>query len=425
VIPTYFAERRETAHVLHRRGSGPKVQIGRYQGVGRTTYTERGSWHDYDPETVLPGFPARETESVQELLRPWPEVAETETALTKLADRLLAEASGTEWPWLVVSLRGYEQDVLAGSADEALRPDRRSFFTVNIEAGQGATADGRLELQARRDSAVQDLTDLPRLAFELLGRLGSDLAEAAELPEQALPDGVRPVVLGVGTGAMFFHELCGHPLEADVVASGTSLLASLRGTRIGQDWLTVLDDPVSPEAVFGYRVDDEGTTAEPVPLIREGTVGDLLHSRATARASGAKPNGHGRRMSYLYPAIPRQAHTRVLPGPHEQAEVLGDGEAVLVERFRVRYVYVNGGGFGFTAPTALLLKAGKPVARLRDVEMTGDIVATLGNVVAVGTRPVAWIGGGGCGKLNQGPLTTGFEQPLVRVEGLRSRSGGS
>ncbi|MFD7659307.1 TldD/PmbA family protein [Actinosynnema sp. NPDC059797] len=422
MINTYFAERREAVHVLHQHG-GTEARAERYQGIGRTEYSGNGSRHHYD--TVAPDdvrIDAATRSALDELLMPWPTAVSAETALTELAAGLAGAAGLAKGVELVVSLRSYEQDVLAGPA-EALLADTRRFYTVNLEARDGRRADGRPDVHARRDSAVADLDDLPALAGELLRQLRTDLDVARDLPERSLPLAQRPVVLGPGTGGMFFHELCGHPLEADVIASGTSQLAALRGQRVGPEWLTVLDDPCSEEAVFGYRVDDEGTPAEAVALIRDGVVADPLHSRATAAAMGERPNGHGRRMSYLYPALPRQCHTRVLPGRHTDDEVLGTaGEAVLVHRFRVRYVFVDGGGFSFFAPSALLLEDGKPVARLRDVEITGDIVSTLGNIRAIGDRGVAWIGGGGCGKLNQGPLITGFEQPHVLVDGLSSAS---
>lgn len=422
---TYFAERREAVHVLHRGGSSPEVKLDRYRGIGRTEYTTAGSCHDYDPATArsdLRLLPSEARQRLDDLLAPWPVAPAAETTLTDLAADLVREAGGADWSRFVVSLRAYDQDILAGPVAE-MRSDIRRFYTVNLEVGTGRRSDGRPEVQARRDSAVSDVAELPGLAAELLGLLRTDLADTSDLPERSLPPAERPVVLAAGPGAMFFHELCGHPLEADVVASGTSHLGTMRGERVAPEWLTVLDDPCSPEASFGYRVDDEGTPAEPVALIRAGVVGDLLHSRASAAAFSERPNGHGRRMSYLYPALPRQAHTRVLPGPHTAAEVLGEsGEAVLVHRFRVRYVYVDGGAFGFFAPSALLLDAGKPVARLRDVELTGDTVSALNGVRAVDTKGVAWVGGGGCGKLNQGPLITGFEQPAVRIEGMRTGS---
>lgn len=418
-----FAERRQTVHVLSRTGTDATVEVGRYQGMGWTTYHDGGSRHEYvsgvDPADRRLAAPGREL--LAPLAEPW-RADPAEPELTGLAQALRRHAEGAGWSRFTVSLRSYSQQVVAG-APAALRRDDRRFCTVSLEASAGDR--GRDGVDVRLDSGVRELADLPALAHAFARRLPGELADAARMPYRPLPAGVRPVVLAEGPAAMFFHEICGHPMEADVVASGASYLGRRRGRRVAPEWFTLVDDPLSGQAVFGYRVDDEGEAAQAVALVAEGIVRDVLHCRTTAAAAGCRSNGHGRRMSYLYPAIPRQAHTRVLPGPHSPPEVTaGPGEAVLVPRFRVRHVHMDSGEFSFLAPRAVLLVGGEPVARLRDLRLWGTGEAALAGVQAVGTETAAWIGGGGCGKLDQGPLVVGFEQPLVRIHGLHTATAG-
>ncbi|GIF05434.1 TldD/PmbA family protein [Actinoplanes siamensis] len=418
----YFAERREAVHVL-RRGDRTTAEVGRYLGMGRSTHHGGDARYEYDRGVRADAaeLSASDREHLAALRGPWPAEVAARDVLSALAADLADRARPMGWSLLTVSLRVYDQRIVAG-VPGGLRPDRRRFCTANLEAT--VAADGR-PLRVRRDSAIADPAGLPALAGGLFDRLPGDLAEAAALPERTLPDGVRPVVFDPGACAIVFHELCGHPLEADVVASRQSYLAPLLGKPVAPGWLTVLDDPLSANASFGYRVDDEGVEASPVPLIRDGAVGEIMHSRSTAAVAGTVANGHGRRMSYLYPAIPRQAHTRVLPGPNTSGEVAGaPGEAVRVGRLRVRYVHLTTGEFGLHAPQALLLRDGVPVARLGEVHLFGRGLDALREVEAVAADPAAWIGGGGCGKLNQGPLIVGFEQPAVRIGGLRTVSAG-
>ncbi|HZM76525.1 MAG TPA: TldD/PmbA family protein [Candidatus Limnocylindrales bacterium] len=415
----YFAERRESVHVL-RRSAQVTAEVGRYLGMGRSVHGD-GTRYQYAAGVVDAGGVLSKEDAglVAGLDGPWPIGVDARDALADLAADIVtrAEALGLRQP--VASLRSYDQQIAAGQPG-SMRGDRRHFCTVNLEAGDGD------RIRVRRDSATAGLTGLSTLATQLLELLPQDLQRARKLPETTLAPAMRPVVLEPGACAVVFHELCGHPLEADVVASGQSYLDRLRGSRIAPDWLTVLDDPAAGTS-FGYRIDDEGVPAEPVPLIQHGVVGDLMHSRDTAAAAAGTPNGHGRRMGYLYPAIPRQAHTRVLPGPTPPDQVTAAaGETVSVSRLRVRYVHLRTGEFSFHAPQALLLDRGVPVARLRDVHLFGDGRSALGTIEAVGTEPAAWIGGGGCGKLNQGPLIVGFEQPAIRIGALRTVSlGGS
>lgn len=419
-----FAERRETLHLLD-SGAGPKVERGRYRGLGAGTEAPgRETWR-YRALPLPPGqqraagFGAADDPAIAALGAPWPAEYAGEEALRALAAAVRAAAADRPWRGVVISLRQFDQQVLAGPPDR-LRADRRRFGTVNLRV----VADGpRGPRTLRRDAATADPTALEGLTRQMVDQLDAALEGHAVLPELSLPPARRPVLLAPGSCALFFHELCGHPLEGDVAESGTSYLARHRDSDAGPSWLTVLDDPTAPAAPFGYRHDDEGTRAHAVPLIDGGVVRGLVHSRSSARAAGEPANGHGRRMSYLYPAVPRQAHTRVLPGPSTADEVAGGpGETVRIERMRVRHVHQASGAFSFLGLEGTLLHGGEPVGRLTDVLVEGDGLAALRDTVAVGADSLAWVGGGGCGKLDQGPLIVGFEQPSVRIAGLHTRS---
>ncbi|MFI6850090.1 TldD/PmbA family protein [Kitasatospora sp. NPDC050467] len=424
-MSTFFAERRETLHLLD-TGDGRELNRGRYRGLGfsRTGSPAPGR-EDWQyralpaPTGAAPVLPREVAVAVRPLAEPWPVAYTAEYRLHDLADRLRKIATQARFHRLVISLRDHDQQVIAGP-DGDLTADHRAFRTVNLQATRTGPHG---PVTVRRDSAVAAQDGLDDLATRLLDELDRALADATRLPAVGLDPRRRPVLLAPGGCALFFHEICGHPLEADVVESGTSYLGRLRGTAVCPEWVTVLDDPVAPNAVFGYRVDDEGNPAVAVPLIDHGTVGGTPHSAASAAQAGARPNGHGRRMSYLYPAVPRQAHTRVLDGPFTPDEVLRlPGEAVHVERMRVRHVHQGTGAFSFLALEGLLLRDGEAVGRLSDVVLDGDGLSALRDITAIGSDSRTFVGGGGCGKLDQGPLIVGFEQPTVRIDGLDTYS---
>ncbi|WCD84103.1 Metalloprotease TldD [Streptomyces xanthophaeus] len=432
-MSTYFAERRETLHLLD-SGPGPEFTRGRYRGIGsshgggapgRETWRYRALPAPAGADLDLPAAVRAATGALAE---PWPVTYAAEDRLRDLAQRIRRVAAGRDGsPELVVSLRDFDQQVVAGPADR-LTGDHRVFQTVNLSATYRGP-NGPLTL--RRDSATggADAGDLgpEDLAARLLDELDRAWHEVRGLPLMTLDRGRRTVLLSPGGCALFFHEVCGHPLEGDVVESGTSYLGAARGKAVCPEWVTVVDDPGAPNAVFGYRFDDEGHPATAVPLIEAGTVSGVLHSSASAAQAGEAPNGHGRRMSYLYPAVPRQAHTRVLDGPFAADDVRRPpGEAVWVERMRVRHVHQGSGAFSFLGLEGLLLHDGVPVGRLTDVVIDGDGLSALRGISAVAGDSRSFVGGGGCGKLDQGPLIVGFEQPTVRIDGLDTyaRQGG-
>ena len=48
---------------------------------------------------------------------------------------------------------------------------------------------------------------------------------------------------------LYIHEALGHPCEADLVAAGDSCLDGKLGQKIGNEIVTVVDDPTIGEAM--------------------------------------------------------------------------------------------------------------------------------------------------------------------------------
>ncbi|MCG3084766.1 metallopeptidase TldD-related protein, partial [Anoxybacillus sp. LAT27] len=65
-----------------------------------------------------------------------------------------------------------------------------------------------------------------------------------------------------------------------------------------------------------YRVDDEGEKAKSTVLIQKGRLQELMYDRTAAKRWDTHSNGHGRRVSYRYPAIPRMSNTFIQAGEY-------------------------------------------------------------------------------------------------------------
>ncbi|GAA5050237.1 TldD protein [Thermocatellispora tengchongensis] len=304
---------------------------------------------------------------------------------------------------LTLVLSGLHQHVAAGG-DGAARTGERLVCTLEAAPGPGAAGS----------EAVPWRPDLP---------LAANLAEAGRAVERVraresarrtgeVPAG-RDLVLRPGRAGAFFHELVGHPMEADVLRSGTGYLAPLAGRRVAPEWLSVVDG--ATRAAAGYRAafDDEGTPCSEVALIDRGVVGRPMTDLATARLTGQAPTGHGRRLDYRHPAIPRMTHTCALadataePAPHEWIEPCG----LLLESMNLAT-----GAFAFLAPAPLLRRQDGPPLRLPPLRIAGDALRVLAALspsdpgVAEYARARR-----GCGKLGQFPLLVTFANSGVRL----------
>lgn len=400
--------------------SGREVEVARYQGMGETRRDERGSsyrWAQIAPDDPSPRLPPGAAgDATRAVMRRWDERPAALARLDELARAIEADGSGRV-PRFDVSLRHFDQRVVAGDAERAL-VDERGYATIGVQARSHAGAGGR---PLRREGAFRDLDALENAWRDVVARLVAVVDESSRRDDpEPVRAGEHPVLLDAGPCALFFHEVCGHPMEGDILASGTSYLSGREGERVASEALTVVDDPAAPRSVAGYRVDDEGTPAAPVALVDRGVVGEPLLDVDTARRAGRAPNGHGRRMSFMYPAVPRQAYTRIVPHaaePRELASTIGYG--LLVRRLRLRHMNVATGDFSFYVNEAHVVHGGEAGAFAAPCVVRGNALDALAAVDGVGRDAASFLGGGGCGKLDQGPLVVGFEQPSVRIAALR------
>ncbi|MFD7368778.1 metallopeptidase TldD-related protein [Nocardiopsis alba] len=305
----------------------------------------------------------------------------------------------------VLTLAGHEQRVLAGSPERPVA-DTRTLRTVEVELpGAGSEVfPWPAPDRPSSDPAPAAVSEAVRNALEAL-------RARTTLPPAELPDPVPELVLLPGRAGAFFHELVGHPLEGDVVASGTGYLA--KNARVAPEWLTVDDGAAHGGHGFRARFDDQGTPTSRTPLIREGRLRGPLNDLATARLTGTPPTGNGRRLDYGFPAVPRMTHTRAFcarPG------TLPEGPWIAPLGLSLERMGIATGEFVFVAHHPLLYSGRSPAARLPRLRISGSA----GRVLA-GLRPGP---GGlrgytraskGCGKLGQFPLIVSFANSGLRL----------
>jgi TldD protein len=138
-------------------------------------------------------------------------------------------------------------------------------------------------------------------ALDLLGRAPALAAEAVELlAAPALPPGRRTVILHPSQLYLQIHESCGHPTELDRVFgteaayAGTSFLTTDKldaGFAYGSELVNLTADATTPGGLGTFGWDDEGVSAQRVPLVTEGRLSGYLSSRETAPRIGRTSGG--------------------------------------------------------------------------------------------------------------------------------------
>ncbi|MDD1653188.1 MAG: TldD/PmbA family protein [Methanomicrobiales archaeon] len=268
--------------------------------------------------------------------------------------------------------RAEQVSFLDSSGNEAEYQVVRSGFSVL------AVASGAGVVQMARESR-HTLTGLNLRHQEPLGREAGERAVA--LLAAPVPKGGRMrAVLDPELAGVFAHEAVGHASEGDLVLEGSSVLEGKVGEHIGAEALTIVDDPTLPE--FGFEpVDAEGVLPSRTEIISRGRMAAYLHNRETMAALGNGVPGHARAMEGDAPIV-RMSNTFIENGDATRDEVLEEcGEGILLVGSRGGQVDTGRGVFQFNAEYGYLVEEGSATTLVRDVSLSGEILATLHDII--------------------------------------------
>jgi len=412
---TFFIERRDMLRVSLRHGS-VEEQAERDAGLGLTEREGARAAYRWWEAGALPALPEAVRHRGEALLEGRSPDTRAAASFSSLAREL--EAQGRQQgARLEVTVRGLSQRVVCVD-DVREVEDVRQVVWLELRAlveREGTTRTALGEWAFTGPEALLDAARrTPGWVEDVVGRA------RAKLGEQPCPRGPLTVVLPPGSDAgVFFHEVCGHPMEGDVVSRGASFLARKRGERVAADFVTVADDPTEGSGGVGYRFDDEGTPARPATLVHQGRVDMPLLDLRTAQVLGLEPNGHGRRIDYRHLALPRMSHTVVRPHHGSLESILSEvEEGLLVSYLTPRHVHLLGGDFCFHFPEAREIRKGQLGAFVRPGLLRGNAAEALASIDAVGADSRTFFGLKGCGKLDQGGLPVSFGLPTVRFSRL-------
>jgi predicted Zn-dependent protease len=199
----------------------------------------------------------------------------------------------------------------------------------------------------------------------------------------APPAGETDAALAAGSAAVLFHEILGHALEADALASPLTAAAE---KRVAVTELDVHDDPRRLDLFGGYERDDEGTAPRPVKLLHSGHVGSRLTDRSHTRgpSSGSGSTGHGRRAGAAEPPGCRTSNV-VVPAGSATSEELARrlNEGLWIEEFLGGSVDLSAGTFRLRFARARRVRRGRFTEELGPGILAGRILDALRNVEPV------------------------------------------
>ncbi len=236
-----------------------------------------------------------------------------------------------------------------------------------------------------------------------------------ELFAEEAPSGFVPVVFEGGscTGT-FFHEACGHQLEASGL-SEHSVFRHKLGQKIASDKVTLVDDGTIPGLYGSSMFDDEGMPRQKNVLIENGVLKAFMADRLGARRIGVPRTASGRRQGYSYAPRARMSNTYLAAGTDDPDEMIRD----LPEGLFVTEIGGGTGGEEFTlmADKAYWIKNGQIDRQVKGAMLLGRGDETMLNIDRVGSKMIYEDGGAFCGA-DSGLVCTTTSGARMRVAGM-------
>lgn len=272
----------------------------------------------------------------------------------------------------------------------------------------------RLESNFRERAALLAVWGQPRLG-EWIRALIEPRPSRARSPSPGLR---CPVIFTEGTAGALLHELVGHLVEGDLIASGRSPLAGLGGANLTEAAIDLIDDPGRGDLPGAFDCDDEGVPAKPVKLMRGGRLCGLLCDRETAEACDVDP-GRGRRADWRHPPVPRLSNLVVPAGEVDPQSIEADVKhGLVITRLSGATVDPISSRTVLRVERGFEIRNGRRRFPLAPFELTGGVTEILSAIdPAVGNDPTPDWRLGWCVKDGL-PLPTGSEAPTLMVRRL-------
>ncbi len=301
-----------------------------------------------------------------------------------------------------------------GRAYRDVQPLLRFGVSVvaEVEGGSGKRQSGSSSGGGRLGLAYFDQHSPEAHAKEAV-RVALAMLDAREAPA-----GEMEVVLAAGDSGILLHEAVGHGLEADFNRKKTSNYADRIGQSVASSLCTVVDDGTLPHSRGSINVDDEGETAGRSVLIENGVLRAYMQDSLSARLTGAKPTGNGRRESFRVSPMPRMTNTYLLAGSDDPQDILRSvRRGVYARRFSGGQVDIQSGDFVFSLTESYLIEDGRLTAPLKGVQLIGNGPDVLTKVTAVGHDFALSDGSWTCGKEGQS-VPVGIGTPTVKIAAI-------
>ncbi len=256
-----------------------------------------------------------------------------------------------------------------------------------VESGGGYDATAIGESETQRRSYPQSFGQYETGGYETI-RAWDYEGNAQRIAEQAIAlltademgESETNLILEGSQLALQIHESVGHAIELDRILgweaafAGTSHL-ELKGLgthRYGSDLMNITADATLPGALGTFVYDDEGTPAQRVDIVKNGTWVGVLSGRDSAAIAGLSPGGMVRADGFNRLPMVRMTNVGLRPGQGTLEDIIADtDEGVYMSTNRSWSIDDKRLNFQFGTEIAWEVKNGELGRMLKNPTYTG------------------------------------------------------
>jgi len=228
-----------------------------------------------------------------------------------------------------------------------------------------------------------------------------------------------PVILAAGDGAILFHELLGHSLEADHIFHGQSpITPGDIGKPIVSANVTLVTGDDNDTFFNGIACDDDGESVQSPVLVENGVLRHLIADCFYGSRLKLGYCGHSRVEDFTRIPMPRMFSLYLKPGKYDPGELIAATPlGVYAGEFGDGKVYFEKNLFYFHIRDARLIEQGKLSAPLGSIVVRGNISEVLNSVAMVANDFRYDKGVSYCFKNGQ-TVNVRVGQPTVKIDNL-------
>ncbi len=253
--------------------------------------------------------------------------------------------------------------------------------------------------------------DVRTVDFKYLAETAAHKALMSKSPVDIAP-GKYTTIFEPLAASEFLQYLAYYAFNARLFQEGRSFLTGKLGSRIIDERITVIDDPLADNG-FSFPFDFEGVPKQRLVLIHNGVAKNVVYDSLTASKENKVSTGHA--LGAPNPFGPVPLNVVMKPGERSLDDMISETDkGILVTRFHYTNV-IDPHKLTFTGMTrdgTFLIEKGKVTRGVKNLRFTENIIEVLNRVEALSDRTELVADDPGYGDR----FATGIVTPAVKIK---------